>query len=415
MAIDVEVLLYALLVITVVDRLGSPYSLEKWLTEVLEEDQSYTDMGAAWKPAANRFPPRGTVNMLMGDAILIQSESELRDIAAVLRDYGGLPVAPCIVTLRNYNVSVKLGKVTGPQLNVKLKARPRHLSALVQIARLLRSKDGELRRALAAAGDVSMRVDTSPSKTELKRHCAALETDNKKLRRSKAAAASRSSAMRSTLSETKIEAREQGREEWCNNLEPALRAALDADVQLVRARELKNDGCKRARGAEAATAEATLRAENRQDEVCELREKFKEQADALAEMQQHQLTNAGAAAQLATIPSLRPRRGAGRGRGGQAWPPEMRLMVFEMLANGTRPSAVPANIISMASIMFPFLTDFVTPSVDCIRKWGFGLTLTLTPRRPRGARQLLVEQALGCNGGGAGQEAGGVHRRALLF
>jgi hypothetical protein len=259
-AIDVEVLLYALLVITVVDRLGSPYSLEKWLTEVLEEDQSYTDMGAAWKPAANRFPPRGTVNMLMGDAILIQSESELRDIAAVLRDYGGLPVAPCIVTLRNYNVSVKLGKVTGPQLNVKLKARPRHLSALVQIARLLRSKDGELRRALAAAGDVSMRVDTSPSKTELKRHCAALETDNKKLRRSKAAAASRSSAMRSTLSETKIEAREQGREEWCNNLEPALRAALDADVQLVRARELKNDACKRARGAEAATAEATLRA-----------------------------------------------------------------------------------------------------------------------------------------------------------
>ena len=44
-------------------------------------------------------------------------------------------------------------------------------------------------------------------------------------------------------------------------------------------------------------------------------------------------------------------------------------MVFESLANGTPASAVPTNIISMASIMLPFRTAFVVPSVDCVRQW----------------------------------------------
>ena len=54
------------------------------------------------------------------------------------------------------------------------------------------------------------------------------------------------------------------------------------------------------------------------------------------------------------------------------WPPFLRCMIFEMLVNGTKPTAVCENIVSVAAYLVPWL-KVVTPTQRTVRRWRYEL------------------------------------------
>jgi hypothetical protein len=163
-----------------------------------------------------------------------------------------------------------------------------------------------------------------------------------------------------------------------------LQEAVELGDKLLRLRELKADAAARARSAETnlerlvnkhhkekekrSSLESELStartiADGLKDEVKRLQTELEETSrDALAKEKLEQVPTFGMVG-----------KGTGRGRG-RVWPWWLRVMIYEQLVNGTRPSAVVKNIVSDAAYLVPWL-EVYTPTTRSVRRMRYELRL----------------------------------------
>ena len=158
---------------------------------------------------------------------------------------------------------------------------------------------------------------------------------------------------------------------------------LERFVNIARARartaERERDGLKG-----CSQALAALRAEH---------DKTSQELQALGELNENA---EDALAKLSQVPVFRMvSKGKGGGRG-RLWPHWLRLMCYEQLVNGTKPSAVVKNIVSDAAWLVPWL-EVKVPVVRTIRRLRYeirSLGRALAALRVAAAARVL---AMGCD------------------
>ena len=158
---------------------------------------------------------------------------------------------------------------------------------------------------------------------------------------------------------------------------------LERFVNIARARARTAER-ERDRLKGCSQALAALRAEH---------DKTSQELQALGELNENA---EDALAKLSQVPVFRMvSKGKGGGRG-RLWPHWLRLMCYEQLVNGTKPSAVAKNIVSDAAWLVPWL-EVKVPVVRTIRRLRYeirSLGRALAALRVAAAARVL---ALGCD------------------
>ena len=141
-----------------------------------------------------------------------------------------------------------------------------------------------------------------------------------------------------------------------------------------RIAQLRRRALARARDAEKALQRERASSTRNETKLEELRARYHallDDFDALSDQDVEKAMDT-VDARLEAIPEFRM-IGKGKGGGhGRMWPPFLRCMVFEMLVNGTKPSAVCENIVSVAAYLVPWL-KVVTPTQRTVRRWRYEL------------------------------------------
>ena len=403
-ATNAEVLLFALLLIV---KTKDDSAMTSWCAEVLTQADDYDRRGDAWSPPTH-WGVNGAILKPLADALSCDSEDTLGKVGKVMHEYDGpgrvavaLPGSVLQRHLARYRFrtgSKAKRRLSGPVRDAKGNKSPRQNQALVRIARLL---DDRTRRARLSAWVENTTLDdrehelNTANKAELKHRLDQEHTEHRKeLEQSRAEHAdavamyeqildahekahaeelgtlrkllARHRSTKSAALRRSREARQKYRSKLADQkAELAEKAVADAEAvyedMVDRLRVLKNNMAERARCAEAAAAKADKNAEHAKAARARAE---RELADLTAlEGDAHDY----AQALLDQVPEFKMvGKGKGHGRG-HTWPTWLRALIMELLVNGTRPSAVMANVRATASYLTPWLR-VRGPRISCVRR-----------------------------------------------
>eukprot|EP00966_Prymnesium_polylepis_P182791 4235295-Prymnesium_polylepis.1 len=150
-------------------------------------------------------------------------------------------------------------------------------------------------------------------------------------------------------------------------------------------------------GAKATSQSRLAKVKALQEQVTALQDEMDELMDAQGEADPStQQRHAAAFSKLQSMPTWQPVRQSGSCRGGMKLEHEHRVTILEQHANGTPPSAIGRNIVSVVKRAAPWLNPVETTKGE-IRKIGFELTTVVEAlsARPREYAEAFKVRLLG--------------------
>ena len=280
------------------------------------------------------------------------------------------------------------GGLRCPQQTSKTPGVLRHHQAAVRVARLVRDRRADLHAAWEAAFvEGAGAIIRPPTKQEvidglssqLEEQAVAHNSEVEKLSGTtdELAAIVRRAGSRATKAQQRAgKVRKINRTTWRQMLKEMrgdLAAAAVEDVEaahgaaMIRLKALKAEAHADKRAALARREKAEELSDGRLARTKELEEHETELEMRIEELET--TLQDGAADALEKVAAIRALATEGNGAKGHGrwWPWWVRAMVMEQLVNGTSPTAIPANLVSDAMYLVPFLEVHV-PSVDFCRQ-----------------------------------------------
>ena len=396
LATDAEVLLLAMRMI----RVHSDADLDEWQGAVLHHDGTEWEQGAAWQPPIT-WNSGGLERRRLREALARERQPDAAAACArILSTWSGAGVIDCELesgAIDKWIQRMAEGKLRCPRTNPRKEGVPRHFQAAVRVARLLRDRRADLHAAWHAAFikgagnctqaatkqevidglEARLKEQAVAHASELEKQASELEALSN-IKDQLADVARRAGARAKKAQQRSGKVSKVNRTTWRTMLKEMrsdLAAAAAEDVEaahgaaMIRLRELKAEAhtAKRAalarqEAAETLSGERLSRARAAEEQATELHLRVEELEHELQE------GAADALEKVATIRALKSEgRGAGGGSGGRSWPWWVRAMIMEQLVNGTPPTAIPANLVSDAAYLVPFLEVHV-PSVKFCRE-----------------------------------------------
>lgn len=161
-------------------------------------------------------------------------------------------------------------------------------------------------------------------------------------------------------------------------------AAEKAEMSRREAESLKRRAVQNSEGTMRTSKKRLLKVKVLKDEIHALRSERDELQDTCNNLQLNNARERDAASRLARMPTWRRVRSRGSRGGGLKLEHQHRVAIIEQHANGTPPSAIGRNIVSVVKAAAPWLEP-VEPTVREIRRIGFELT---TVEECLGARKV---------------------------
>ena len=361
-----------------------------------------SQMQDEWKPPSVVDDKQFVRAVCGGRSVLDDALSCERDklmaVAEIMESWGGdgaTSVAIPESNLAKYVWKLNNGKLTGLRTDKKSRAQKRQVWAAVPAARLLKNKLSEIRGLYAAAyvidrppplSKLQLKEQAEEAQEKLEDEIATMNAKLNRMQDAKRQAAGRgasarhdwqqrfrerASSVRTQANERAGAAAEAASKEKLAAAEAASKEKLDdMNDKLQHSNELRLKAHARARHAEGnlETADdlAAKRLKTAQTARAELEnavaenEELREQVTGCSDEQKR---GADAIAKLAQIPQLRTvavRRADGGGT--HAWENGMRQVIMEQRLNGTPANAIPANIVSLAKFLVPFVEDVKVPT-----------------------------------------------------